>query len=249
VVVVNEALVRRYFRSEDPIGKQIRAFGVPEPLNPWLTIAGVAGNEKRTALAEMTWLDSPTIYIPITQRPPGVAQLILRTASAQARVGAAVQQRLAEIDPGVPVTNIDTVQHMVSRQLAYPQFRAVLFGAFAVLALVLAVVGLYGVIAQLVEQRTHEIGVRMALGAQQSDVLKMVIGEGLTLAVLGVGLGLMAAAGLAQFIAALLYGVGATDVVTMAGGSAVLIAAAFLATYVPARRATRVEPVVALRYE
>jgi putative ABC transport system permease protein len=249
VVVVNEALVRRYFRSEDPIGKQIRAFGVPEPLNPWLTIAGVAGNEKRTALAEMTWLDSPTIYIPITQRPPGVAQLILRTASAQARVGAAVQQRLAEIDPGVPVTNIDTVQHMVSRQLAYPQFRAVLFGAFAVLALVLAVVGLYGVIAQLVEQRTHEIGVRMALGAQQSDVLKMVIGEGLTLAVLGVGLGLMAAAGLAQFIAALLYGVGATDVVTMAGGSGVLIAAAFLATYVPARRATRVEPVVALRYE
>jgi putative ABC transport system permease protein len=149
----------------------------------------------------------------------------------------------------VPVTNIDTVQHMVSRQLAYPQFRAVLFGAFAVLALVLAVVGLYGVIAQLVEQRTHEIGVRMALGAQQSDVMKMVIGEGLTLALLGVGLGLMAAAGLARFIAALLYGVGATDVVTMAGGSAVLIAAAFLATYVPARRATRVEPVVALRYE
>ncbi len=247
--IVNEALVRRYFKNEDPIGKQIRFFGLPEASNPWLTIAGVAGNEKRTALAEMTWLDAPTVYLPVTQRPPGGAQLILRTATPQARVGAAVQQMLAAIDPSVPVTNIDTVQHMAARQLAYPQFRAVLFGAFAVLALLLAVVGLYGVIAQLVEQRTHEIGVRMALGAQQSDVLKMVVREGLTLAVIGVGLGLMAAAWLARFIAALLYGVSATDVATMASGSALLIAAAFLATYLPARKATRVDPVVALRYE
>jgi putative ABC transport system permease protein len=175
--------------------------------------------------------------------------LILRTAVPQARIGSAVQQRLSAIDPNVPVTNIDTVQHALAKNLAYPQFRAVLFGAFAALALVLAVVGLYGVISQLVAQRTHEIGVRMALGAQQSDVLKMVVREGLMLALIGVVLGLIAAWWLARFIAALLYGVGSTDVLTMAGGSAVLIAAAFFATYLPARKATKVDPTVALRYE
>ncbi len=249
VAIVNQALARRYFRGEDPIGKQIRFYGLPEAVNPWLTIVGVAGNEKRSAVAEMTWLDTPTVYLAVTQRPPGGGQLILRTASAQARLGSVVQQRLAGIDPNVPVTNIDTVQHMVARQLAYPQFRAVLFGGFAALALVLAAVGLYGVISQLVEQRTHEIGVRMALGAQRDDVLKMVLREGTTLTLAGVGLGLAAAAGLGRFISSLLYGVNAMDVVTMAGGAAVLIGAAFVATYIPARRATAVDPVVALRCE
>jgi predicted permease len=249
VAIVNESLARRYFKDVDPIGQQIRFYGVPEVLNPWLTIAGVSGNEKRSTLAEMAWLDPPTVYVPVTQRPPGGGQLILRTAVPQARIGSAVQQRLAAIDPNVPVTNIDTVQHMLAKNLAYPQFRAVLLGSFAALALMLAVVGLYGVISQLVAQRTHEIGVRMALGAQQSDVLKMVVREGFTLALMGVGLGLIAAAWLSRFIAALLYGVSATDVLTMAVGSAVLIAAALVATYVPARRATKVEPVVALRYE
>jgi putative ABC transport system permease protein len=249
VAIVNEALARRYFKNMNPIGQQIRFFGAPEASNPWLTIAGVAGDEKRATLAEMTWVDPPAVYLPITQRPPGGGQLILRTAVPQARIGTAVQERLATIDPNVPVTNIDTVQHMLSKNLAYPQFRAVLFGAFAALALLLAVVGLYGVISQLVVQRTHEIGVRMALGAQQSDVLKMVVREGLVLTLMGVGLGLMAASWLARFIAALLFGVSAMDVMTMAVGSAVLIGAALLATYVPARRATRVNPVVALRYE
>jgi putative ABC transport system permease protein len=249
VAIVNESLARKYFKNADPVGQQIRFFGLPEAANPWLTIAGVAGNEKRSTLAEMTWLDAPTVYLPVTQRPPGGAQLILRTAVPQARIGSVVQQRIAAIDPGIPVTNVDTVQHMLAKNLAYPQFRAVLFGAFAVIALVLAVVGLYGVIAQLVAQRTHEIGVRMALGAQQSEVLNMVVREGVGLAVIGVGLGLIAAWWLARFIAALLYRVSATDPVTMLGGSVLLIGAAFFATYIPAKRATKVDPVVALRYE
>jgi predicted permease len=249
VAIVNETLAKRYFKNIDPIGQQIRFFGAPEASNPWMTIAGVSGNEKRATLAEMTWVDPPSVYVPIPQRPPGGAQLILRTAVPQARIGTAVQERLASIDPNVPVTNIDTVQHMLAKNLAYPQFRAVLFGAFAALALLLAVVGLYGVISQLVAQRTHEIGVRMALGAQQSDVLKMVLTQGLTLTLFGVGLGLIATALLSKFIATLLYGVSATDVVTMATGSALLIAAALVATYIPARRATRVDPIVALRDE
>jgi len=249
VAIVNEALARRYFKNADPIGQQIRFFGVPDAVNPWLTIAGVASDEKRSTLAEMTWVDPPTVYIPVSQRPPGGGQLILRTAVPQSRIGTAVQQRLAAIDPNVPVTNIDTVQHALAKNLAYPQFRATLFGAFATLALLLAVVGLYGVISQLVAQRTHEIGVRMALGAQQSDVLKMVVREGLTLALIGVGLGIVAASWLSHFLVSLLYGVAATDVWTMAGASVLLIAAAGVASYIPARRATRVDPTVALRYE
>jgi putative ABC transport system permease protein len=249
VAIVNEALAKRYFKNMDPIGQEIRFFGAPEATNPWLTIAGVAGDERRATLAEMTWVEPPLVYLPVTQRPSGGGVLILRTAMPQARIGAAVQERLATIDPNVPVTNINTVQHMLSKNLAYPQFRAVLFGVFAALALLLAVVGLYGVISQLVAQRTHELGVRMALGAQQTDVLKMVVREGLELTVIGVGLGLIAASWLARFIAALLFGVSATDVVTMAIGSAVLILAALVATYLPARRATKVDPVVALRYE
>ena len=247
--IVNEALVRRYFKDVDPIGQQIRFVDAPEASNPWLTIAGVTGNEKRAALAEMTWVDPPTVYLAETQRPPGGGQLILRTAFPQARLGTAVQQKLAAIDPNVPVTNVDTVQHLLAKKLAYPQFRAVLFGAFAGLALLLAVVGLYGVISQLVAQRAHEIGVRMALGAQPSDVLKMVVREGFWLAAIGVGLGLGAAVWLGKLIGSLLYGVGATDLLTMGIGAAVLMGAALLATYIPARRATKVDPVEALRYE
>jgi putative ABC transport system permease protein len=249
VVVVNQSLVRRYFKNVDPLGQQIRFYGLPEAVNPWLSIVGISGDEKRSTLTEMAWLNPPTVYLPVGQRPPGGGQLILRMAAPQARIGAAVQERISAIDPSIPITNIDTVQHLLSKSLAYPQFRAILLGVFAALALLLAVVGLYGVISQLVAQRTHEIGVRMALGAQQGDVLRMVVTEGLALAVMGVGLGLIAAGWLSKFIASLLFGVSATDVTTMAFGSAVLIGAALVASYIPARRATRVDPLIALRYE
>jgi putative ABC transport system permease protein len=249
VAIVNQSLARQYFKNGDPIGQQIRFYGLPEAINPWLSIVGVSGDEKRASLAAMTWLEPPTVYIPVTQRPPGGGQLILRMAVPRARIGAVAQERIAAIDPAIPVTNIDTVQHLVAKNLAYPQFRAVLLGSFAALALLLAVVGLYGVISQLVAQRTHEIGVRMALGAQQGDVLKMVVTEGLVLALMGVGLGLIAAGWLSKFIAALLFGVSATDATTMVVGSTVLIVAALVASYIPARRATRVDPAIALRYE
>jgi predicted permease len=249
VAIVNEALARKYFNREDTMGQKIRFLGEPDATNPWLSIVGVAANEKRSSLAEMSWLDAPTVYRPIAQRPPGGAQLILRTASDQARIGAAVQQRLAAIDANVPITNVDTVQHMVSKRLAYPRFRAVLFGTFAALALLLAVVGLYGVLSQLVAQRTHEIGVRMALGAREGDVLRMVVREGLALSMMGVLLGLVATWWLTKFLTALLYGIGSMDPATLAAGSVILIAAGFLATYLPARSAARVDPNVALRYE
>jgi putative ABC transport system permease protein len=249
VAIVNQALARKYFPSENPLGKQIRFFGDPEATNPWLAIIGVAATEKRSTLAEMTWLDPPMVYRPMAQKPSGGAQLILRTAAEQSRVGAAVQQKIAALDPNIPITNIDTFQHIASSFAAYPRFRAVLLGVFAGIALLLAIIGLYGVLSQLVAQRTHEIGVRMALGAQRRDVLVMVVREGMLLALIGVALGLGATWWLTKFITSLLYGVTATDFATLAAGSAVLIAAAFFATYLPALNATKVQPTVALRHE
>jgi len=167
-----------------------------------------------------------------------------------ARLGDLVEKLVSGIDPSVPVGDVRTMQQILDKEfLAYPRFRAVLLGGFAALALLLAAVGLYGVLAQLVAQRTREIGVRMALGARSNDVLAAIIREGMLLVGTGVVFGLGASWLLTRFLAALLYGVEAMDPLILAGVSAVLILVALLATYIPARRAASVDPMVALRYE
>jgi putative ABC transport system permease protein len=179
----------------------------------------------------------------------GFTNLVIRTQSNPTSLAAAVRREVQAIDPDQPVAAIKTMQQWMETSIAAPRFRTALLGLFAVVALVLASTGIYGVMSYSVTQRTHEIGVRMALGARQLDVLKLVVHQGMSLVVIGVGLGLVGAIALTRVMASLLFGVTAKDPVTFVAVAALLALIAFIACYVPARRATKVDPLVALRYE
>ena len=249
VAIVNEALIHKYFPNEDPIGKHI---GLREPVNDrtWLTIIGVAGTEKsRNFFREMNWDEIPLVFRPMAQRPPSSATLVVRTADGQKQIGAAIQREIRALDASVPVGDLETMDEQLSRVLAYPRFRAVVLGTFAGLALLLAGMGLYGVLAQSTAQRTQEFGVRMALGADSRDVLSLVVRQGMILTSAGLAAGLIIAFALTRLLASLLYGVRATDPRIWFGVSFVLLHVALAAICAPAWRAARVNPMVALRYE
>jgi putative ABC transport system permease protein len=247
VAIVNAELARRYFAGENPLGKHVRPFQSGTGERPWLRVVGVVGNEKRTTVyQEMAWVDTPILYRPVAQNPPGSLSVVLR---APYEAGAAIRRKVAAIDAGVPVQDVQTVRSLEARVLAYPRFRAALLGAFAALALFLAAVGLFGVLSHRVSQRTHEIGVRMALGAQQDAVQAMILRGGLALVAAGVVLGAAAVWGLQRYLGSLLYGMHGADLRTIAGSIGVLLAAAVAAIWVPARRASRVDPMVTLKWE
>jgi putative ABC transport system permease protein len=189
------------------------------------------------------------MYTPYRQAAFPVMDVVVRTVGNPLRMVSAVRAQLWHIDPNLPLADITTATRAERTTLAQPRFRTLLLGIFAALALVLATVGIYGVISYSVSQRTHEIGTRMALGAQRKDVLKLVVGQGMILAVIGVGIGVAAASALTRFLASMLYGVKPTDPLTFIAVSLVLIGVALLACYIPARRATKVDPMTALRYE
>jgi putative ABC transport system permease protein len=248
VVIVNEALVDRYFPGEDPIGRHVRPFDGPETESPWLRIVGIVGNEKRTAVAsEMSWTETPVLYRPWPQDTRLSAVLLFRVRQVGLPVISLIQR--AGGDPEVSVGEIETMTHAVEKILAYPRFRAAVLSAFATLALVLAVVGLYGVLSRLVARRTHEIGIRIAVGATRGHVVTMVAKRGLRLTVTGIIFGLASVWGLTRLVQALLYGVSAMDPANVILTTLVLLCSAGLATLIPARRATRVDPTVALRDE
>jgi putative ABC transport system permease protein len=247
VAIVNEELARRYFAGEDPVGKHVRPFQGGKGERPWLRVVGVVGNEKRTTVYnEMAWVDTPILYRPVAQNPPGAVNVVLR---AGYDAGGAIRQKVAAMDAEVPVQEVQTVRSLEARVLAYPRFRAILLGAFAALALLLAAVGLFGVLSHLVGQRTHEIGVRMALGAQQGAVQAMILREGLALVGAGVAIGVAAVWALERYLGSLLYGMRGVDIGMMAIALALLMAAAVGAIWAPARRASRVDPMVALKWE
>jgi putative ABC transport system permease protein len=248
VAVVNSALVREYFPHEDPLGKHLQFRG--NTRTDWLLVVGVVADEKHFSHSqEMSWVSSPLIYRPLAQDPPAQLYVMTRGTGQRGVSGDAVRRELAAIDPNVPVFDVETLPHFLLHFTSYPKFRAVLLSAFAGLALLFSVVGLYGVLSQLVEQRTQEIGVRVALGAQQSQVLQLILRDGLRLIGFGLSLGLFASWAFTRFLATLLYGVGTTDSLTFGAVFLLLLAASVLAIYLPARRATRLEPVQALRYE
>jgi hypothetical protein len=250
VAIVNEALVARYFPTEDPIGKRIREFDGPGNTKPWLRIVGVAAGEKRvTVTEEMSWGDTPVVYRPWRQNPPASATLIVRTAVGGTVSAASMQRSLYAIDPDVVLTEPKPVVETVAKVLAYPRFRAILLTAFAGLALLLAMVGLYGVLSHLASGRIREIGVRMALGATRAEVIGMMVREGMFPAIAGIVFGLAAAWSLTRLLSAMLYGVSPKGPVTLVVVTSALLAAAFLATWLPAWRATAVDPMAALRYE
>jgi putative ABC transport system permease protein len=244
-VVVNEAMARRFWPGEDAIGKRIK-WGSASATDPWWTIVGVAGNVRHFRL-DME--PRPEIYRPYLVSPLGSPIVVVRTTADPGILAAAVRNEVHSIDPDIPLSKVSTMPQLISRSVAPRRFSMLLLATFGALALLLATVGIYGVMSYSVTQRTREIGIRMALGAQASDVLKMVLRGGIALALLGVVGGLAGAFVLTRWMAAILFGVTPTDAATFVLVPSCLILVAMLACYLPARRATKVDPLVALRYE
>jgi len=246
VVVVNESFAERFFPNGDAIGKRIRLGKLTSEF-PWATIVGIVGDVRGFALDEPPL---PTMYWPVAQirTTPSLA-IVVRTYNDPASLASAVRGAIAEIDPTQPIYDMQPLDQLVAKSLGQRRFTLTLMVLFGVIALVLSAIGIYGVMAFAVTQRTQEIGIRMALGASAVDVLKMVVGSGMFLAVIGVAVGLIGAFALTRLMASLLFGVSPTDLVTFGLVTAGLLMVALLACYIPARRATKVDPLVALRYE
>ncbi|HYP26606.1 MAG TPA: ABC transporter permease [Blastocatellia bacterium] len=245
-VVVNETFVRRFFPGEDPLGKRV-TFGNPDaPDAQWASIVGVVKDIRHMKLDIAPY---PQMYVTYAQGTPRALALMVRTSGDPMSFLPAVRNHIWSLDKEQPIYNVRTMEQLMAASIARPGFNTLLFSIFAGVALVLAAVGIYGVISYSVTQRTHEIGIRMALGARHGDVLKMVVRQGMVMAMIGVAIGLLAAIALARFISSLLFNVSATDPLTYVGIALLFAGIALLACYIPARRATRVDPMIALRYE
>jgi putative ABC transport system permease protein len=244
VLIVNETLARKHWPNEDPLGKRIRFEGTLEEA-PWMQVVGVIEDVKHDLNLPVT----PEYYLPHAQDPWTSMLLVAKTKADPASLGTALRQQVWAIDKDQPVFDVRTMEEVRSISIAMYSFSSVMLAIFAGIALLLASVGIYGVMAFAVTQRTQEIGIRMALGARARDVLKMVVKHGMKLALLGIVLGLAGSWAVTRFMKALLVGVEATDLLTFGVVSMCLLIAAFVACYIPARRATKVDPLVALRYE
>jgi putative ABC transport system permease protein len=243
---VNEAFAKRFYTDGNAIGKRIRLGKLTSDF-PWATIVGVVGDVRGFALEEPPL---PTMYWPVAQirGTPSLA-IVVRTQNDPAALAPAVREAIAEIDKTQPIYDMQPLDQLVAKSLGQRRFTLTLMLLFGVIALVLSAIGIYGVMAFAVTQRTQEIGIRMALGARAIDVLKMVVGSGMFLALIGVAVGLIGAFALTRLMASLLFGVSPTDLVTFGLVTTGLLIVALLACYIPARRATKVDPLVALRYE
>jgi putative ABC transport system permease protein len=245
-VLVNEALAKRFFPGEDPLGKRISTATNTGQNTQWQTIVGVVGNVRHLGLDIEP---RPEIYYHTNTSPPFGPVFVIRTTSDPQNLIAAVRTKVRELDRNLPISNINTMEQLVAQSVAQRRFGMILLGIFAGLALVLAGIGIYGVMSYAVAQRTQEIGIRMALGAERRDVLKMIVGQGMVLTTAGIGLGLAAAFALTRLMSNLLFDVKASDPLTFALIALLLAGVALLACYLPARRATKVDPMVALRCE
>jgi putative ABC transport system permease protein len=249
LVIINETMAKQYFGGKDPIGGRIQT-GDPNPKSPWETVVGVVGNVKYSGLDSGP---GPTIYVPYNEN--GWAEwaremyLVVRSSANAPDLASAIRTQLTSTDNTLPLAQVRTMEELLDESLVQQRFRTWLISGFAVLALLLAAMGLYALISYSVSQRTREIGVRVALGAQRSNVLRMVLREGLQLLAVGLLLGLVGAFAATRIIRSLLYSTSATDALSFLATSLTLIAVALLACYIPARRATKVNPMVALRYE
>jgi predicted permease len=249
VAMINQALAARYFPNQDSVGQQIK-LGLPEDSKPWLTIIGVVGNVKtQTVFQEMGYVELPAVYRPLTQEPSPSMSLLVRTSDDPNTVGDPIREKLRALDSEATLANVKTMEERLYELQSQPRFRTILLTAFAALALILAAVGIYGVLLQSVVRRTKEIGVRMALGASRESVMQMILGQVLRTVLVGLVLGLLATLGLQRTVAGLLYNVNPANPATLATVSAVLVCVALLASYLPARRATSIDPLNALRNE
>jgi predicted permease len=248
VFIVNRRLAEQFWPGEDPTGKRLK-IGPADSPNPWVTVIGVVGDVRQAGLYGEQLAE---LYAPYAQEPRSwmaPRDLVVRANGDAAALAGAVREAVWAVDKDQPVSNIKTMDQVFAAAISRERFQMLLLGLFAALALVLACVGLYGVISYAVAQRTHELGVRMALGAQPRDVLRLVLRQGMVLTCAGLVFGIAAGLAVTRVMTDMLYGITATDAVTFVSVGALLIVVAFLACYVPARRATKVDPLIALRYE
>ena len=247
VAIVSESLARRFWPKGDAPGKRI---SLGWEGSPWYSVIGVAGDVKQMGLQK----DAPlAIYVPYSQAPRpfflSFMTIVARTDSDPLSMTNTLRRVIESVDGDMPVFDVASMEQLVYQSVASPRFNALLLACFAALALTLAVVGIYGVISYSVAQRAHEIGIRMALGAQREEVLKLVVSQGLRLTLIGTVSGVLGALGVTRFLSSLLYGVRPVDPLTFVAVSLGLAGVALLASYIPARRATKVDPMRALRYE
>lgn len=242
VIIINDTFAERLWPGQNPTGKRMRV-GFEDKQRE---VIGVVGSIKQTTLdAEAR----PAMYMPHLQAPTPGLTLLVRTRSEPLAMAAAVRQEVRAIDKDVPVTQVQTMEKVLGASVAQPRFSMLVVSLFAALALILSAVGIYGVVAYAVSQRAHEIGVRMALGAGANQVLKLVLKDGMALALVGIAIGLLGAFAFTRLMASLLFGIGAKDPATYVSIAVFLALVAFIACYIPARRATKVDPLVALRNE
>ena len=242
VAIINQTMAQRFWPNQSAVGKSVTLVRQKTEVE----IVGIVGDIKRYGLEENV---QPEIYFPYSQQARWATYFVVRTDSTAGTFKEALQSRLAGIDSEIRLSRTSSMEDLISSSLKRPRFNLILVAIFATTALLLAAVGLYGVMSYLVEQQTREIGIRSALGAKRSHILRLVIGRGVGMAFIGIVLGLIASVGLTRFLAGLLYGVSAVDPITFIGISVLLLIVSVLACYIPARRATKVDPLVALRYE
>jgi putative ABC transport system permease protein len=247
VAIVNHAFAKEYLAKGAGIGQRIK-LGTSDSKEPWLTIVGIAGNVSRPTLFE-GYSKDPCVYRPLRQAPQASLAVLVRAIGNPRAIESEVGHAVVAVDNSIPVPTVQTVNESLDWFTSEPRFRAQLFGVFSLLALVLAFVGIYGVLSQRVAQRTQEIGIRVALGAQQGDLLMLIVGEGIRLTLMGIAIGIACSLVLARSLRSMLYAIGATDPFTLLGVSLLLASVAMLACYIPARRAMKMNPVSALRCE
>lgn len=246
VALISETLAQRYFPNQNPLGRLLNFGFAASGGSALREIVGVVGDVRDVSLGQEP---GPMMYVPFAQAPFWGGDIVIRSSLSPSPIAASVRQSVHAIDSDLPVSDVVSFPDALGQSVSEERFRTFLLGAFSALALILAAVGIFGVLSYSASQRTHEIGVRIALGAQRRDVLRLILGQGTRLALVGLGVGLLAAFLLTRFMATLLYGISVYDPVTFAGVALLLLGVVLLACYIPARRAMRVDPMVALRYE
>jgi putative ABC transport system permease protein len=246
VTIINQAFAERHFRGEDPVGKRLTREDPRGSNVNWITIVGVVGDVRHGGLNVEA---KPEFYMPHLQETRSSMILVARVAAGHASLSPAIRREIRALDAQLPVYNLRTMERIVDESVAPQRLSTLLFGGFAALALTLAAIGIYGVVSYAVAQHTHEIGIRIALGARTPDVLKLVVTEGMKPALAGVAGGLAVSFGLTRLMRNMLFGVSATDPTTFVAITLLLTAIGVLACWIPARRATKVDPMVALRAE